>query len=121
MKGSSKICLLQVGVVKERSGQIAVIEGAAAQVGFRKIYLLDGALPEFGSLQVKPVEGGEVKETMVEIDGKKKGVAVGELKSEHFTGFEFDLTEGGIRYFYQTQIASIEAAVQEDDAAKVTA
>ena len=58
---------------------------------------------------------------MVEIYGKKKGVAVFEVKTEHFAGFKFRLPEGRIRDFGQTQIATFEIALREENSCQVTA
>ena len=57
---------------------------------------------------------------MVEIYGKKKSVAVFEVKTEHFAAPKFYLPEGRIRDFGQTQIATFEIALREENACQVT-
>jgi len=103
-------------VKKYRLQKIALIENRPGEVGFRKIGLMQVALPESGVFEVQLEKGREPQHTAFEVEFQKKGAAIAELQAEQLALPESHLLQAGIFQLRQAEIAPLEGAVSEGHA-----
>jgi len=119
VEGRAEIRFFEVRVKKYRLQQIALLEKRPGEVGFRKIGLMQVALPESGVFEVQLEKGRELQHAAFEVEFKKKGAAIAELQAEQLALPESHLLQAGVVQLCKAEIAPFEGAVPERYAGKI--
>lgn len=113
VESRAEIRFFEVRVKKYRLQEIALLEKRPGEVGFRKVSLMQVALPESGVFEVQLEKGRELQHAAFEVEFQKKGAAIAELQAEQLALPEPDILQAGVVQLCKAEIAPFEGAVPE--------